>query len=155
MGDAANPSTVVIDWLLGRDAVVAWLADALAGGALLLVTPITVAEVLAGLEPNDRDRVAALLAEFGWVELNRAAAMYAAALFWPHTRSGHRLPLPDLLQAAAARETGAIVAASNRRHFPGVRSVDPRRYVRGTMLVSAHAPDLPQNSTPPDPGHTR
>ncbi|MDA8200411.1 MAG: PIN domain-containing protein [Thermaerobacter sp.] len=147
-------STAVIDWLRGRGAVVAWLADAVAGGALLMVTSITVAEVLAGLEPKDRDRVAPLLADFGWAELTRTASMHAASLFWQHERSGRRLPLPDLLQASAALEAGAILATSNLRHFPDVRSVDPRRYVRGTMLVPGGVPDPAQNSTPSDGGHT-
>lgn len=118
-------SSVVIDWLRGHESVVAWLTDMVAGGARLSVTPITRAEVLARVSPARRDQLASLLTEFGWQELARDVRMQAAVLYGQRQRSGSSLPLPDLLQAAAALEGQSIMATSNIRHFPDVAAVDP------------------------------
>ena len=119
-------TSVLIDWLRGREPVAGWLETEAAGGAGLMLTPISVAEVLAGIDPTRRPEAARLLVEFMFLNITFSVASRAAELYWAHERSGSRLPLPDLLQAATALEYGLSVATSNIRHFPDVVVVDPR-----------------------------
>lgn len=121
-------TSVVIDWLRGRDPVVAWLGDTLRDGARLVVTPITVAEVLAGVPPAQREGVSSLLSAFQWSGMSFEAAVWAGQLYWDHDRAGRRLPLPDVMQAAIALEGNLTVATSNARPFPDASVLDPRLY---------------------------
>jgi predicted nucleic acid-binding protein len=119
-------SSVVIDWLRGRPPVTDWLESQARHRIKLAVTPITVAEVLAGVDPSQRASVATWLQQFAWASIGFNAARRAAELYWDHSRAGSRLPLPDLIQAAVALDLGLAVATSNLRHFPDVRTVNPR-----------------------------
>lgn len=119
-------SSVVIDWLRGRRPVTDWLETQARHRVKLAVTPITVAEVLAGVDPVRRAALATWLQDFAWAAIGFDAARRAADLYWDHDRAGSRLPFPDLPQAAVALALDLVVATSNVRHFPDVRTVNPR-----------------------------
>ncbi|HAR68341.1 MAG TPA: hypothetical protein DCR99_01160 [Thermus scotoductus] len=118
-------STVVIDLLRGHPKVVAWIQQTVAQGATLWVTPITVAEVLAGVPEARLEAPRRLLQELGFVALDFPVAERAARLFWERRLQGTRLPLVDLLQWAAAEVHGLTLVSSNTHHYPGP-VLDPR-----------------------------
>ena len=120
-------TSVVIDWLAGRPGVGQWMEARIKGGAPLVVTPITIAEVLAGVEPLRHAKVLSLLEGFLLELIDAEVAATAGRLCWEHDRSGTRVPLPDLLQAAVAIKHNLSVATSNTRHFPDVPHWDPRQ----------------------------
>ena len=107
-------STVIIDWLRGHPAVTRWLAARAAAGARLVLSPVTVAEVLAGTAPGLRDRRREDLKAFDFAPLEFGAAALAGETYADLSALGRRLPLPDLLQGAQARTLGLILATSNR-----------------------------------------
>ncbi|TFU27094.1 type II toxin-antitoxin system VapC family toxin [Thermus tengchongensis] len=118
-------STVIIDLFRGHPRVVAWVRGSLAQGATLWVTPITVAEVLAGVPERGLEAQRRFLRELGFAPLDFAVAERAARLFWERKVQGARLPLMDLLQWAAAEVHGLTLVSSNTRHYPGP-VLDPR-----------------------------
>ena len=118
-------STVIIDLFRGHPRVVAWVRGSLAQRATLWVTPITVAEVLAGVPEARLEAPRRLLQELGFVALDFPVAERAARLFWERRLQGTRLPLVDLLQWAVAEVHGLVLVSSNARHYPGP-VVDPR-----------------------------
>jgi predicted nucleic acid-binding protein len=102
-------SCILIDHLNGVHASSEWLrtrADA-------RVSPITVAEVLAGLDGEPRDLAARLLAMFTCLPLDREVAEAAAEL-----RRRHGWRLPDAFQAALARRHGLWLATRDADDFP-------------------------------------
>lgn len=119
-------TTVIIDWLRGYGPTVAWLEHEAAAGRRLVISPITVAEVLAGTSPQHRATRAEQLAAYEYQGISFEAARLAGELYFQHAREGKPLPVPDLLQAALARTLGLAVATSNPAHFPDVEAVNPR-----------------------------
>ncbi|MDA8346926.1 MAG: PIN domain-containing protein [Thermaerobacter sp.] len=120
-------TTAVIDWLADHSGVGKWIEARLLEGGDVGIGPITLAEVIGGMEPAQRSAVRSILEKLTWVPISEDVAVKAGELFWDHERQGKRLPFPDLLQAASALLTGRTVATSNLRHFPDVDAVDPRR----------------------------
>ena len=127
MADLFLDTTAVIDWLSDHSGVASWLEARLLERADLAIGPITFAEVLGGIEPDKRSAVRANLERLTWIPISKDIAAKAGELFWVHERQGTRLPLPDLLQAASALQTGRTVVTSNLRHFGDVSAVDPRQ----------------------------
>jgi len=119
-------STVIIDWLRGHPVVTRWLSVRAAAGARLVLSPITVAEVMAGVAPGLRQRRREELGAFDFAPLEFEAAALAGETYADLSARGRRLPLPDLLQGAQARTLGLILATSNLAHFPDLEVEDPR-----------------------------
>ncbi|MEW6047546.1 MAG: PIN domain-containing protein [Bacillota bacterium] len=122
-------TTVVIDWLRGYRPTVAWLEHEAVAGRRLVISPITVAEVLAGVSPEHRSQRAEQLAAYEYQGFSFEAAKLAGELYFGHAREGRPLPLPDLLQAALAKTLGLAVATSDPGLFPDVSTVNPREFV--------------------------
>ncbi len=119
-------TTVLIDWLRGHAPTVAWLEQAAMSGQRLVISPITVAEVFAGTPPEHRPTRRDQLLAYEYEPLSFDVAQAAGELRREYQHRGRPIPLPDLLQAALARQRGLVLATSNPVHFPGVQAVDPR-----------------------------
>lgn len=102
-------SVIVIDHLNGIDAATAYLA-AVAERSLL--SPITRAEVLTGVEPPNDEIVRQLLDRFHCVAIDVRIADLAAEL-----RRTWKWRLPDAFQAASAISVGGQLATRNTRDF--------------------------------------
>ncbi|BAS28514.1 type II toxin-antitoxin system VapC family toxin [Limnochorda pilosa] len=122
-------TTVLIDWLRGDAATVAWLQAKAEQGSRLVLSPVTVAEVLAGEPPNLRARRREELSAYEFQPLTFETACLAGELRYDQARAGKPVALPDLLQVAAARILGLDVATSNPAHFPGVGVTNPREFM--------------------------
>lgn len=117
---------IIIDWLRGREGIAAWLQQRVSTGVELCVTGITVAEIVSGTPEDRRDERQRQLAAFRYLPLSFDAATMAGQLRREHLSVGLPIALPDLLQAAIALTEGLIVATANTRHFPDVKTINPR-----------------------------
>ena len=103
-------SVVLIDHLNGVAKATAWLSR---NHPRCRITPITRAEVLCGVEPEQAPLVRAWLDGFPLIPIDRDVADLAASL-----RREHRFKLPDALQVAAASLHRLALATRNTKDFP-------------------------------------
>ncbi|PKL95954.1 MAG: VapC toxin family PIN domain ribonuclease [Gammaproteobacteria bacterium HGW-Gammaproteobacteria-8] len=105
---------VLIDFLRGHSAAVAWL-NACQQPPMIAV--ITVAELHAGMREGEEAALDALIESFDMVEIDAAIARRGGDLrrrFGP----SHGTGLADALIAACAQSVNASLVTLNTRHFP-------------------------------------
>ena len=102
-------SVIIIDHLNGSNDATTYLATV---AERSLLSPITRAEVLAGVEPPDDEAVRQLLDRFHCVSIDPRIADLAAEL-----RRTWKWRLPDAFQAAVALSVGGQLATRNTRDF--------------------------------------
>jgi len=110
-------SDIVIEWLRGTPRVVQWLETCEAAGEFLACTPVTVAEIYAGLRPHDDFVVGDLLRILHCVDLNARIGHKAGRYRQAFGRS-HGVEIADALIAAAAHVHGLTLCSLNLRHYP-------------------------------------
>ncbi len=83
----------------------------------LSTTTLNIAEIYAGMQPNEEGRTEALLSG---LELTSSAerARLAGRLKNTWARKGHTLTLADTIVAAIAIERGCALLTDNRKDFP-------------------------------------
>ena len=106
-------TVVLIDHLAGVAAATRFLA---AVGESVCITPITRAEVLAGVPPTLGARTMMLLDRYRCLTFDAPLADLAGRLC-----REHRWKLPDALQAASAIHHGLKLATRNTKDFPPER----------------------------------
>jgi predicted nucleic acid-binding protein len=121
-------TSVIIDWLRGHPSTVGWLRVQLERGSDLILSPITVAEVMAGTGPSARPEQRRRLAAFPTTPIDFEAAALAGEMMFDLRSQGKPTGMADRLVAAQARILGLTVATSNPSHFPDVAVEDPRRH---------------------------
>ena len=77
------------------------------------VSPVTRAEVLAGVKDEDAEDIGAWLSEFDYLPLDLKSVDLAASL-----RRQHRWKLPDAFQAAMAMHYKLKLVTRNTKDFP-------------------------------------
>lgn len=108
---------MLIDHL--RDAPAAErLADLLERGDLAATTPINIEEIVRGLRPSEEPAATRLIGALIVIPLGAAEAWRAGVWRREHARAGVTLSQADCLIAAAAVESGAVLATGNPNHFP-------------------------------------
>lgn len=117
-------SDVIIEWLRGTPRVVQWLGVCDAAGDFLACTPVTVAEIYAGLRPHDDFVVGDLLRVLHCVDLTARIGHKAGRYRQAFGRS-HGVEIADALIAAAAHVYGLTLCSLNLRHYP-MRDVKKR-----------------------------
>jgi predicted nucleic acid-binding protein len=111
-------TTVLIDHLRGQSEVVD-LLTALAGeGHQLGVCCINVAELYAGLSPQQYARANPLIDGLEFYDVSREAAKQAGRFKFDFARRGVTLTVADGLIAATATQEGATLITANIRDFP-------------------------------------
>jgi hypothetical protein len=110
-------SDVVIDWLRRDERVVTWLKARDGAGDYLAWTPVSIAEVLAGMRPSEEFIVAGLLEVLHCVELGERVGRKAGRYRQAYGRS-HGVEIADALIAAAAHVHGLVLCTRNVRHYP-------------------------------------
>jgi predicted nucleic acid-binding protein len=103
-------SVILIDHLNGEGRATDWLAGL--GEDEAVLSPVTRAEVLAGVTEKELPDVLGLLDEFPCLPISAGTADAAAAL-----RRSRRWKLPDAFQAALAQEHGLQLATRNTKDF--------------------------------------
>ena len=110
-------SDVVIEILRGRREVVEAAERLVASGVPTYCTPITWAEVFAGIKPGEEAATQAFFEARGEVALDSAAGRRSGTYLARYGRS-HGVTLADALIAAAASIAGLRLWTRNKRHYP-------------------------------------
>jgi predicted nucleic acid-binding protein len=109
---------IFIEVLRGRNPALArkWIA-LLEEGNLLFYSPITVAELIHGIEEDERPDLLLRFEQMTCAPLDREVGLQAGNYLQRYHRS-HSVELPDALIAATASVHGMLLWTRNRKHFP-------------------------------------
>ena len=110
-------SDVIIEWLRRNEGIVAWLQEHDAAGEFLACTPVSVAEIYAGLRPREEFFVGEILRIVHCVEMNERIGHKAGTYIYTFRRS-HGVEIADALIAASAHVHGLTLCSRNLRHYP-------------------------------------
>ena len=110
-------SDVIIEWLRCNERIVGWLEEHDAAGDFLACTPVSIAEIHAGMRPRERFSVGEILRVLHCVDLNAHTGHKAGHYRFTFGRS-HGVEIADALIAAAAHVHGLTLCSLNLRHYP-------------------------------------
>ena len=120
-------SDVLIEILRHNAQTTRWVADQASAGEALRYSPVSRAEIGAGMRAGEEKVIADLFAEMDAVTVDAATGELAGERLRRFRRS-HGLELGDALIGAATLQYGERLATFNRRHYPGIsRLLSPDR----------------------------
>jgi len=111
-------TSVLIDVLRLRHHRRELLAVLVQAGHTLVTSALNVAEVYAGMRPDEAQRTQALLSALDCYDLTATSARRAGALKQQWAGKGRTLALADMIVAAIALERGCTLMTDNRKDFP-------------------------------------
>jgi predicted nucleic acid-binding protein len=111
-------TSVLIDALRARRERRAWLADQLRSGHSLETSALNVAEVYAGMRPEEEMQTKAFLGALFCHPITASAGEKAGRLKNQWARKGRTLTLADTMVAAVAIEQDCALVTDNRKDFP-------------------------------------
>ena len=112
-------SDVLIEVLRGNAQTARWLAAEASSGAALRYSPVSRAEIGAGVRAGEEIGIAALFAGLDAMTIDATTGELAGERLRRYRRS-HGLELGDALIGASAVQYGERLAMFNRRHYPGI-----------------------------------
>ena len=111
-------TTVLIDALRLRRGRRQWLAGLVLAGHTLGTSSLNLAEVYAGMRPQEEAQTKAFLSALQCHEITASVAEAAGKLKNHWARQGRTVTLADMLVAAVALEQGCPLATDKRKDFP-------------------------------------
>jgi len=111
-------TSVLIDALRLRRGRREWLAELVRNGHTLATSALNIAEIFAGMRPEEEPNTRRLLNALECYDVNRPSAELAGRLKRDWARKGRTLTLTDTLIAAAALKNDCLLATDNRKDFP-------------------------------------
>jgi len=111
-------TSVLIDTLRHRRGRRELLAALARDGHVLSTSALNVAEVFAGMRPEEERATEIFLAALDCYELSGSAARIAGSLKRKWASKGRTLTLADTIIAAVALEHGCVLMTDNRKDFP-------------------------------------
>ena len=111
-------TSVLIDVLRLRRGRRELLAELVQAGHMLATTALNVAEVYAGMRPEEAPKTEALLGVLDCYDLTGTSGRRAGALKRQWARKGRTLALADMIVAAIALDRGCTLMTDNRKDFP-------------------------------------
>jgi predicted nucleic acid-binding protein len=111
-------TSVLIDALRLRRGRRRWLAERVRRGDTLATSTINLAEVYAGMRPEEEARTKGFLSALESHEVTASVAEIAGKLKRQWSQRGRTLTLADTLVAAVALQQGCSLATDNRKDFP-------------------------------------
>ncbi len=111
-------TAVLIDVLRLRHGRRELLAELVQAGHALATTTLNIAEVYAGMRPNEAQRTESLLSALDCYDVTATSARRAGALKQQWAAKGRALSLADTIVAAIALDRGCTLMTDNRRDFP-------------------------------------
>jgi predicted nucleic acid-binding protein len=112
-------SDVLIEILRGNPQTSRWVVAQAATGETLRYSPVSRAEIGAGLRRGEEEKVAALFGGLDAVTIDATTGDLAGERLRRY-RQSLALELGDALIGAAALQHGERLATFNRRHYPGI-----------------------------------
>jgi predicted nucleic acid-binding protein len=111
-------TSVLIDVLRRRHRRRELLTQLVQAGHSLATTSLNVAELYAGMRPEEANETESFLGALDCYDLTAAAGRRAGSLKQQWARKGRTLALDDMIIAAIALEHGCTLMTDNRKHFP-------------------------------------
>ena len=111
-------TTVLIDALRARNSRRELLRELVVAGHTLTTAAINVAEVYAGMRPEEERKTETFLSSLECYGMTGAIARHAGSLKSEYARKGQTLSLADMVVAATALEHGLVLMTDNRKDFP-------------------------------------
>lgn len=111
-------TSVLIDTLRHRHGRRELLARLARDGHVLATSALNVAEVFAGMRPDEEGATETFLSALECYELTGAAARVAGTMKRKWAGKGRTLTLADSVIAAVALEHDCVLMTDNRRDFP-------------------------------------
>lgn len=108
----------VIDYLSGVPSSVSLIRDLHGGGDLLCVCDVVIAEVYAGLHPQDQEKARAILDACHFLGSSPDIARQAGQWRYAYARQGVTLSITDALVAATAHAHQATIVTGNTTDYP-------------------------------------
>ena len=108
---------VIIEWLRGREPVVSTIANLLEAHVEFFWTPISVAEIYAGLRKTEETRAENLFILLESVSISPSAGKKAGRYLSVYSKS-HAVEIADALIAACASTENLSLWTLNRKHYP-------------------------------------
>jgi predicted nucleic acid-binding protein len=112
-------SDVLIEILRGNQRTSRWVAGQGSTGETLRYSPVSRAEIGAGMRTGEEQGIVALFAGLDAVIIDSTTGELAGERLRRYRRS-HALELGDALIGASAQQHGERLATFNRRHYPGI-----------------------------------
>lgn len=112
-------SDVLIEILRTNLQTSRWVAAQASAGETLRYSPISRAEIGAGIRRGEEEGVEALFAGLDAVTIDATTGQLAGDRLKRYRRS-HALELADAMIGASAVQHGERLATFNRRHYPGI-----------------------------------
>ncbi len=111
-------TSVLIDALRARKQRRVWLAEQLRSGHSLETSALNIAEVYAGMRPEEEPQTQAFLGALLCHPITASAGEKAGRLKNQWARKGRTLTLADTMVAAVAIEQNCVLVTDNRKDFP-------------------------------------
>ena len=111
-------TSVLIDVLRHRRGRRELLAQLTRAGSTLATTALNLAELYAGMRPEEETATETFLSALDCYELTAAAGRLAGSLKYKYAKKGRTLTLADTIVAAIALEHRCILMTDNRKDFP-------------------------------------
>ncbi len=111
-------TTVIIDYLRGREKAVKLLNKLSSEGALLGCCPINIIEVYTGMREKEREVTEEFLDSLEYYELTKEIKKQAGEYKRSYRRKGITLSLPDVAIASIAIANDLILLSDNSKHYP-------------------------------------
>lgn len=111
-------TTVLIAFLCGDESVRRFVRDSFGQDDRLATTCVTIAEIEAGMRPQEREQVDALLRRISYAPTSREAALRAGRYQAEARAEGRQIETADALIAGTARALGAVLVTDNIKDFP-------------------------------------
>src|SRR5277367_1672880 len=111
-------TSVLIDVLRLRHGRRETLAELVRAGHTLATTALNIAEVYAGMRPNEAQRTEALLGMLDCFDLTASSGRKAGALKQGWAKKGRTLTLADMIVAAVALQNNSVLMTDNVKDFP-------------------------------------
>ncbi|MFA6033468.1 MAG: type II toxin-antitoxin system VapC family toxin [Myxococcota bacterium] len=110
-------SDVIIEFLRGNPKIRDLLRGLVSGGDRLVVTPISIAEIHAGMRRGEEKEIDAFFSGMELREIDDPIARKAGEYLRTYSKS-HGLELGDALVAASASTHGSALWTLNIKHYP-------------------------------------
>ncbi len=115
--DVLLDSDVIIEFLRGNQRIRGQLRGLMAQGVRLAYTPVSIAEIHAGMRPGEEKEIEAFFAALESTPIDDEVAKKAGEYLRTYGKS-HGVEPGDALVAAAASLRDLALWTMNRRHYP-------------------------------------
>ena len=117
MAEILLDSDVIISWLRGYEPFAGVLSQMLSEGQILVWTPVSVAEIYAGVRKGQEQDTDSLFLALEVLPLTAEIGMIAGRYVNRYGKS-HGVEVMDALIAAAANVNGLPLWTLNKKHYP-------------------------------------